>query len=92
MGRSRLIHRMLHSVSGDVLGTLGRSGRPLTAAEVTKLIDERTNEAEVTRLLGMWSAPGTGGVAVVLVESTPLGDLYRLNRDHQSAAAITAHF
>ena len=82
MDISNPIRSVIPSVHGDVLAVLARTDAPLTGRGIAGLV-EGVSRAGVQKALVALTNAG-----VVLVESHPPANLYRLNRRHLAAAAI----
>ena len=82
MNISNPIRSVIPAVHGDVLAVLARTESPLTGRGISGLI-EGSSQAGVQKSLSALVDAG-----VVLVESHPPANLYRLNRRHLAADAI----
>lgn len=71
------------SSHGAVLEVLAKAGRPLTGRGVAALTDGRVSQRQTSTTLHDLVATG-----LVLQESYPPANLYRLNRDHVAADAV----
>lgn len=84
MDLSNPIRSVIPSVQGDVLAVLARTEAPLTGRGISGLIDGVSPSGVKLALRTLTDA------GLVLVESHPPANLYRLNRRHLAAHAITA--
>ncbi|HPB45295.1 MAG: nucleotidyltransferase domain-containing protein [Microthrixaceae bacterium] len=80
---SHPIRSVIPSVHGDVLAVLARTDVPLTGRGIARLTDG-VSDSGVKNALRALTAAG-----IVLVESHPPANLYRLNRRHLAASAIS---
>ena len=79
------IHSVIPSVHGAVLGVLARTNEPLSGRRVAELTAPRFGQTQVNQVLRKLAASG-----IVLLESRPPSNLYRLNHDHVAAEGIAA--
>ena len=79
------IQSVIPSVHGAVLGVLARTDEPLSGRRVAELTAPRFGQTQVNQVLRKLAASG-----VVLLDSRPPSNLYRLNRDHVAAEGILA--
>lgn len=84
MDLTQPIRSVIPGVRGEVLAVLARTDRPLTGRGVAELTDGRASPKGVSLALRSLADAG-----VVLVEDHPPAKLYRLNRDHLAACAIS---
>jgi predicted nucleotidyltransferase len=79
------IQSVIPGAHGAVLGVLARTEEPLSGRRVAELTQPRFAQTQVNRVLRKLAASG-----VVLLESRPPSNLYRLNHDHVAAEGIQA--
>lgn len=79
------IQSVIPSAHGAVLGVLARTDEPLSGHRVAQLTRPTFAQTQVNRVLQKLAASG-----VVLRESRPPSNLYRLNHDHVAAEGILA--
>ena len=79
------IQSVIPSVHGAVLGVLARTNEPLSGRRVAELTAPRFGQTQVNQVLRKLTASG-----IVLLESRPPSNLYRLNHDHVAAEGIEA--
>lgn len=84
MDLSNPIRSVIPSVQGDVLAVLARTEAPLTGRGIAGLVDGVSPSGVKLALRALTDA------GLVLVESHPPANLYRLNRRHLAAHAIAA--
>jgi len=80
---SNPIRSVIPSVQGDVLAVLARTDVPLTGRGIAGLLEDVSRSGVQKALVALVDA------GLVLVERYPPANLYRLNRRHLAAAAIT---
>ena len=76
---------VIPSAHGAVLSALARTDLPLSGRRIAELTNPRFSQRRVNDVLGQLADSG-----IVLRESRPPANLYRLNRDHVAAEGITA--
>ncbi len=74
------IQSVIPSAHGAVLGVLARTNEPLSGRRVAELTAPRFGQTQVNQVLRKLAASG-----IVLLESRPPSNLYRLNHDHVAA-------
>ena len=79
------IQSVIPSVHGAVLAVLARTNEPLSGRRVAELTAPRFGQTQVNQVLRKLAASG-----IVLLESRPPSNLYRLNHDHVAAEGIEA--
>lgn len=79
------IQSVIPSAHGAVLGVLARTNEPLSGRRVAELTAPRFGQTQVNQVLRKLAASG-----IVLLESRPPSNLYRLNHDHVAAEGIEA--
>jgi predicted nucleotidyltransferase len=79
------IQSVIPSAHGAVLSVLARTDRLLSARRIAELTKPKFSQRRVNDVLGQMAEAG-----LVLRESQPPSNLYRLNRDHVAAEAISA--
>lgn len=85
MDLSRPISTVIPSAHGPVLEVLARTDVPLTGRGVAVLTEGRVSHARTRQVLLELVASG-----LVSAQEAPPARLYRLNRQHLAAAAVTA--
>ena len=85
MDLSSPISSVIPSAHGAVLVVLARTTEPLSGRKVAELTNGKVSQKQANNVLGELSEAG-----VVLRESRPPANLYRLNRDHVAAEGIRA--
>lgn len=83
MDLSSPIRSVIPSVQGDVLAVLARTDAPLTGRGVAALIEGVSRSGVQKALVALVDA------GLVLVDAHPPANLYRLNRRHLAAEAIS---
>jgi predicted nucleotidyltransferase len=85
MDLSNPMHSVVPSAHGAVLSALARTDIPLSGRRIAELTKPRFSQRRVNDILRQLADAG-----IVVRESQPPSNLYRLNRDHVAADGIAA--